>query len=38
MSFILKGEVRGRQEMQAELLDKERQGSDGWGNVQVRNA
>jgi hypothetical protein len=38
MTFILKGGVRGRQERQTELLDKGRQGSDGWGNVQVRNA
>jgi hypothetical protein len=37
MTFILKGGVRGRQERQTELLDKGRQGSDGWGNVQVRN-
>jgi hypothetical protein len=38
MTFILKGGVRGGQERQMELLDKERQGSDGWGNIQVRNA
>jgi hypothetical protein len=38
MTFILKGGVRGRQERWTELLDKGRQGSDGWGNVQVRNA
>jgi hypothetical protein len=38
MIFILKDRVRGGQERQMELLDKGRQESDGWGNVQVRNA
>jgi hypothetical protein len=38
MTLILKGGVRGRQERWMELLDKGRQGSDRWGNVQVRHA
>jgi hypothetical protein len=38
MSFILKGRVRVRQERWVELLDKGRQGSDGWGYVLVRDA
>jgi hypothetical protein len=38
ITFILKGGVRGGQERWTELLDKGRQGSDGWGYVLVRNA
>jgi hypothetical protein len=34
MTFILNGGVRCRQERWIELLDKGRQGSDRWGNVQ----
>jgi hypothetical protein len=37
MTFILKGRVRGRQERQIGLLDMGRQGSDRYGNVQLRN-
>jgi hypothetical protein len=38
ISFILKGGVRDRQERSAELLDKGRQGSDGWRYVLLMNA